>query len=243
MMKRVGFLSFSLDFQSQLKRHKMKGLIYAVVARNQTILCEYAVAVGNFRALAELILQRIPPTPGKMTYVYDTFLFHYITKSDGFTFLCLSRQDFSRRRAFQFLDELGVSFAERFDSEPNRTDYSEFSSRISEHLQNYVEPDKATALKDEIEHVRQIMMANIGNIMFMVEKVLERGDHIDNLVDRTNDLSTASNAFRQQAVQVRNSMWFKNARFIGIVVVLILVTMYMLTGYTCGFPAFSNCTI
>ena len=44
-----------------------------------------------------MLLSKIPPVDGKMSYVYDRHVFHYVVDS-GVTYLCMADAE-SRRRA------------------------------------------------------------------------------------------------------------------------------------------------
>ena len=44
------------------------------------------------------------------------------------------------------------------------------------------------------------------------EKVLERGERIEILVDKTDNLNQASVAFKRRSVALRRQMWWKNTR-------------------------------
>lgn len=46
-------------------------LIYALVARGNTILAEYTENSGNFTTVTQSILDKIPNHDTKCTYVYD----------------------------------------------------------------------------------------------------------------------------------------------------------------------------
>lgn len=62
----------------------------------------------------------------------------------------------------------------------------------------------ATAQR-EIESVRGIMTENI-------ERVLERGERIDLLVDKTAGLQTSAGEFRMRSRGLRRRMWWKNTK-------------------------------
>ena len=41
-----------------------------------------------------------------------------------------------------------------------------------------------------------------------IDKALERGERMDDLLLKTDDLQTNSTTFRRQAVQIQNKMWY-----------------------------------
>ena len=63
------------------------------------------------------------------------------------------------------------------------------------------EPDKISSLQDEVNQVKDIMVANIDVIM-------ERGEKLDLLVDKTENLSANSVTFRTTSRNLQRAMWY-----------------------------------
>ncbi|KAF8201313.1 synaptobrevin-domain-containing protein [Mycena galopus ATCC 62051] len=80
-------------------------LIHALVARESTILAEHQAGKRNFSQATEKILSKIPPNDSKLTYVWEEFLFHYISEG-GFTYLVMADDSAGRRMPFAFLADL-----------------------------------------------------------------------------------------------------------------------------------------
>ena len=38
-------------------------------------------ATGNFPTVTRVLLSKIPPVDGRMTYVYDEYVFHYVVEN------------------------------------------------------------------------------------------------------------------------------------------------------------------
>jgi hypothetical protein len=45
-----------------------------LVAREKTVLAEYTASSGNFPTVTIVLLGKIPPSDGRMSYVYDKLL-------------------------------------------------------------------------------------------------------------------------------------------------------------------------
>lgn len=45
--------------------------VYALVAREKTVLAEFTASSGNFPTVTRVLLAKIPPADGRMSYVYD----------------------------------------------------------------------------------------------------------------------------------------------------------------------------
>ena len=140
----------------------------------------------------------------------------------------------SRRASFFFLAELRRRFLARFPAET--TDFSdlpdygcasfagELRALMAESAaaaQERAENDAIGSVQRGIEDVRGIMTRNI-------EGLLERGERIDLLVDKTGQLGGSASEFRVRSRGLKRRMWWKNVKLMGLlgfVGVLILVTL------------------
>ena len=81
----------------------------------------------------------------------------------------------------------------------------------------------------EMDGVREIMTENI-------ERVLERGERIDLLVDKTDRLGGSARDFRVRSRGLRRRMWWKNVKLMALLVVVVIFLVYLLVGFGCGLP-------
>lgn len=105
------------------------------------------------------------------------------------------------------------------------------------HSYGSTEAGKQDAVKNvqaEIDNVRGIMTENI-------ERVLERGERIDLLVDKTDRLGEGARDFRVRSRGLRRRMWWKNVKLMVLVGVVVVFLIYLLVGFGCGLPAWSRC--
>ena len=84
-------------------------------------------------------------------------------------------------------------------------------------------------VQNEIENVRGIMTENI-------ERVLERGERIDLLVDKTDRLGGSAHDFRVRSRGLRRRMWWKNVKLMALLVVVVIFLVYLFVGFGCGLP-------
>jgi hypothetical protein len=70
-------------------------IVYALVARETVILAEFAAGTGNFASITRKILEKIPSTDSRMSYVCDRHIFH-IMVFEGLTYMCMAEEDFGR---------------------------------------------------------------------------------------------------------------------------------------------------
>ena len=87
-------------------------------------------------------------------------------------------------------------------------------------------------VKAQVSEVKGVMMENI-------EKVLDRGEKIELLVDKTENLHHQAQDFRNSGTQIRRKMWLQNMKIklivLGILIALILIIVLSVChGFNCG---------
>ncbi|KAJ6819535.1 vesicle-associated membrane protein 727-like [Iris pallida] len=232
-------------------------LIYSFVAKGTVVLAEHTSFSGNFSTIAVQCLQKLPPSSSKFTYSCDGHTFNYLVDR-GFVFLVVADELVGRSVPFVFLERVRDDFMKRYGSSINAEDphpladeddddlfedrfsiaYQldrEFGPVLKEHLQYCIshpeEMGKLSKLKAQISEVKGIMMDNI-------EKVLDRGEKIELLVDKTQNLQFQSDSFQRQGRQLRRKMWLDNLRFklmVGgaLFAFLLLVWLIACRGFKC----------
>ena len=80
-------------------------------------MCACAPRAGNFPTVTRVLLAKIPPIDGKMSYVYDKHVFHYLVEGN-ITYLCMADESMKRRIPFTFLEDIKRRFVSqvRLDS-------------------------------------------------------------------------------------------------------------------------------
>ena len=69
--------------------YTMSGILCCVISRGTTVLARYAHCAGNFSEICELVLAKIPPGDGKMSYSHGEYFYHY-TSQQGLITLAIS---------------------------------------------------------------------------------------------------------------------------------------------------------
>eukprot|EP00245_Coleochaete_scutata_P007150 TRINITY_DN22251_c0_g1_i1.p1 TRINITY_DN22251_c0_g1~~TRINITY_DN22251_c0_g1_i1.p1 ORF type:complete len:225 (-),score=47.64 TRINITY_DN22251_c0_g1_i1:1120-1794(-) len=217
-----------------------QSLIYSFVSRGPTVLAEYTAFSGNFSTIAVQCLQKLPPNNNKFTYTCDRHTFNYMV--DGsFTYLVVADEEFGRQVPFAFLERVRDDFKRRYEGGKADTAIAhsldrEFGPKLKEHMQYcHDHPDEMNRIakvKAQVQEVKGIMMENI-------EKVLDRGEKIELLVDKTENLRFQADNFQRQGRQLRRNMWFANMKMklivLAIIVAIILIiVLAACRGFNCG---------
>ncbi|XP_039117193.1 vesicle-associated membrane protein 727 [Dioscorea cayenensis subsp. rotundata] len=232
-------------------------LIYSFVAKGSVVLAEHTPYSGNFSTIAIQTLQKLPANSKKFTFSCDGHTFNYLVDK-GFVFLVVADEVSGRSVPFVFLERVRDDFMQRYGasidaagSHPLDDDDDddlfddrfgiayqldrEFGPRLKEHMQYCVshpeEMSKLSKLKAQITEVKGIMMDNI-------EKALDRGEKIELLVDKTENLQFQADSFQRQGRQLRRKMWLQNLQFKLMVTgaaILVLLIMWLMAckGFKC----------
>lgn len=193
------------------------GLIFAFVARAKFVLAESTAFSGNFVTVAQQCLEKLPPKSGRFSYVCDNHTFNFLTEDD-FTFMVLAGPAAGGGRAaavpFAFLERLRADFRRRLppDAAAAAGAHSldrQYGPRLQELLDDGnahpEELDRVAKTRAQLNEVKGVMMEGI-------EKVLERGDRIELLVEKTDSLRFQAEDFHRQGRQLRRELWLRDAK-------------------------------
>ncbi|KAL8166722.1 hypothetical protein V2J09_008221 [Rumex salicifolius] len=210
-----------------------KGLIYSFVAKGTVVLAEHTSYSGNFSTIAVQCLQKLPRSSNKYTYSCDGHTFNFLLDS-GFVFLVVADEASGRSLPFVFLERVKDDFKQQYgasincdEPHPLADEYDsdddlfedrfsiaynldrEFGPKLKDHMQYCMthpeEISKLSKVKSQLSEVKGIMMDNI-------EKVLDRGEKIELLVDKTENLQFQADTFQRHGRQLRRQMWFQNVQ-------------------------------
>ncbi|KAI5308886.1 hypothetical protein KEM55_004627 [Ascosphaera atra] len=235
-------------------------LLYCCIAHRSTILAEHSApntSSTSASSLASIILPKIThDSPQKLTYTHDRLFVHYIADSPStappqgepdsgaaLSYVVVATAELGRRIPFAFLLEIKRRFLSLY--QPGTTAFAElpaygcaaFNPDMRALLQKYnTQPpaDSLASARREIDSVRDIMTENI-------EHVLERGERIDLLVDKTDRLGGNARDFRLRSRGLRRRMWWKNVKIMVMLAVLMLVIIWLFVGMACGLPFWGHC--
>ncbi|XP_009618936.1 vesicle-associated membrane protein 721 [Nicotiana tabacum] len=219
---------------------QQKALIYAFVARGNVLLAEYTDFSGNFNSIAFQCLQKLPASNNKFTYNCDGHTFNYLV-DNGFTYCVVAEESVGRQVPIAFLERVKDDFVSKYGggkaatATPNSLN-KEFGPKLKEHMHYCAdhpeEISKLAKVKAQVSEVKGVMMENI-------EKVLDRGEKIELLVDKTENLHHQAQDFRNTGTQIRRKMWLQNMKVklivLGILIALILIIVLSVChGFNCG---------
>ena len=129
------------------------GIIYALVARGTCVLAEFTTTSGNFTTVTRRILEKIPREDAKMSYVYDSHVFHYVVDA-GITYLCMANDNRKQRVPFAFLEDIRRRFRSQFGDAIHSAIAFSFNEEFAPTLQRQMEFYNSDPSSDTIGQVK-----------------------------------------------------------------------------------------
>jgi len=214
-------------------------LIYSFVARGTTVLAEYTAYSGNFKTVAIECLQNVTNPENKFTINCDRHTFNFLSDGD-FIYLAVAEDSYGRTIPFGFLTRVAADFQKKHAAKALTATEGSLDKIFGPTLKSHMEycqehPEeisKIASVQRKVDEVKNIMVENI-------EEVLKRGEKIEVLVDKTDDLRNHAAQFQHQGQKLRSKMWWQNfkmkATIFGLVlmIALILFLIICFSGENC----------
>ncbi|XP_026387626.1 vesicle-associated membrane protein 711-like [Papaver somniferum] len=216
-------------------------ILYSLVARGSVVLAEFSTTSTNASAIARQILEKIPGNDDShVSYSQDRYIFH-VKRTDGLTVLCMADETAGRRIPFAFLEDVHGRFAKTYGRAVHTAlayamndEFSRVLNQQMEYYSNDPNADRINRLKGEMSQVRNVMIDNI-------DKVLERGDRLELLVDKTANMQGNTFRFRKQTRRFKNTLWWRNVKLTIALIILILVVIYVVLVFVCHGVTLPSC--
>ncbi|XP_029036195.1 vesicle-associated membrane protein 7 [Osmia bicornis bicornis] len=216
-------------------------ILYSVVARGPVVLAKYAACTGNFEEVTENILAKIPPQNDRLTYSQGPYRFHYICE-DNIIYMCITDDDFQKSRAFLYLTEIKRRFIAVYDQgAQTAVAYamnSDFARVLANEMKYYSESnqdiDVLSKVHGELDELKDIMVKNIDNVAM-------RGERLELLVNKTENLTANSVTFRKTSRNLARSLFWKNVKIYVIIGVILIIVIYVIVSMACGGLAWPKC--
>ncbi|KAL9445075.1 hypothetical protein AB3S75_018133 [Citrus x aurantiifolia] len=187
------------------------GILYGMVARGNVVLAEFSAAQTNGNAIARQVIDKLP---------------------QGIS---------DRRIPFAFLEDIHQRFVKTYGRSIHSAaayamndEFSRILSKQMDHYSNDPNADRLNRLKGEMSHVRSVMIDNI-------EKIVERGDRLNLLVDKTATLHRNTIRFKRQARKYKSSVCWGNCKLASGLVCVILIIIYVTLAFYCRDPLWRYC--
>lgn len=148
----------------------------------------------------------------------------YYVKRANYTVVAIASENAPPRVLIAFLKEVENGLRERRESMRISATAdiipSDYQSVLQQSFENIeANRDSLRVARSEMDQVKQIMVENI-------DRLLERGERVNLLVDRTGEMSNSANIFNRQATHLQRKMWFQNIKVTIIGALLLIGSCY-----------------
>ena len=175
--------------------------------------------------IVEKIVPSLSPNDSQLMLTHGKSVF-YIKKTNNHLVICIANEDMRQAICWKCINEIcEFSFSDHVTNKYLKSIMAKYNDPKSNNIE---------VLKEEIDAVKGIMLNNI-------ESIIERGEKLEDLVIKTNDISIEANTFRQIAKKVKNSMCLRMIFLIVILIFIILGIVIVAIFVGCGFPTFERC--
>ena len=219
-------------------------LMYALVSRQANVLAEHTPdgVTGNFSTIARVLLKKIQPAATdngnsvRRSFEHDQYAFHTLHQHHpDLTFLVMADKPFPRTAALSFLDAVQHRFDAQYGLRAETAiayAYQADFGRVLKQTMDRINDEQAsgntiTQIRTGLSDVKDQMVDNI-------DKVIMRGERIELLVDKSEELETRAIKFQRTSRGLRRGMLWKNAKWgVILVVVLALIILGIIMAF-CG---------
>lgn len=221
-------------------------ILYALIARRTDVLAEFMMPQVAFQVstVTRLVLQRINDEDKRKSFKYEDSHFFHCICDDGLCYMCLSDADYSPRLVFGYLDTIKAQFVERFGNAVFTAHAFAYNAEFAPVLQermHYFNTDPRAATADKLGGVQQKIDATTKVMIENIDRIFERGEKIDLLVDKTEQLDHDAFKFKRSATELRRAMWCKRLQRYLIVFVVLCLVVFFIAAMVCGGLNFDNC--
>lgn len=200
------------------------GISYALISRGKIVLCDHRLTEGNFESILQSVLESVSKDGicenAKVSFDNGRYVCHtYINRN--LVYVCVTESVFDKNVAFNCLFELEEKLLSMGLMEGAQTAgpfalRRSFSETMAVILSRYSSRDVLGRMELQVEEVTGVMRQNI-------DKVIHRGENLDNITERSDLLAHASTDFRQSATKLRKKLCLRNSKMWVILIIIIIV--------------------
>ena len=233
-------------------------ILFCAIARNGIVVTHSASSVGNFSQLANSLLKKMASDLGKPSrkiFTYTDLLFHCVSTNSGLVALSITSLDHDPADAFTFLDSVLEKFMDLFNSETQSARASdidrEFSPIIALKMERHSEKKKKrkqnldgesmrvhtakiSSTRSNVKDLKEVMETSI-------EVVIERGEKMELLVGKVENLVGNSKTFKTAPTSVQRAVWVKNMKLTIVLGIVVSLLLYVFVSLSCVGLSWSLC--
>lgn len=200
---------------------------YAAIARNDVILAQNAITSGNFDVILGGVLKQITTSDARFQSEKSQHKIFTERLESNLIFAVIGGTDLGASEAYSFLKRLQTSFliqhGRNWSTAQPFAFQNEFGPKIKLLL---AEPKKLETIHNNINQANERMQNSL-------KEAYLRGNSLQNLETKTDNLFSTSAEFERKANEVRRKMFCEQNRyyiigFISVSVIILLIVIFSL---------------
>jgi vesicle-associated membrane protein 7 len=201
-------------------------IIYTAIVDHGIIVAEYPKSEKEMANLVREIVPKLSETSApKRTFQHVNCDFHYSRTTDSHVLICATPPNSSVSGSHQFLDSLW----KQIEASGSKSLVPLLKRKMEEW-----EGGKEERIRKDIDEVTSLVTEN-------VESILQRGEKLDVLEEKSEQLSEKSHLFQKQGRSLKREMWWKNAKLWIVFIIIGLFVAFCLSLIICGGFSFEKC--
>lgn len=215
-------------------------VVYSLITNaKKEMIAQHALIAGNFTTVTKKVLGNMQPRPLNsaralvQSFVYDEkYTYHILSTSTLYFIVLVENTTMSSASSLQCLKQMQLQYQNFYQDGQDQRPCGAFGQEMKQLMMSYnnsTEKGGALApLKIEVDAVKATAVESIG-------KIIERGEKLDILVDKTDTLQAKATAFKKHSCAVKNTMRKRRLKFMACIGVAVLLVIYLLMSAICGF--------
>ncbi|KAG5504501.1 hypothetical protein JKF63_04953 [Porcisia hertigi] len=209
----------------------------SLVAYRQVIVAEEGISPSARLALHKM-LRLLPCNDGRVSYQVEQGMYHFLVENE-IVYVCITSGPYENRIVFGFLIQIKDAFKTDFVTRAGNSSFhadltpkncQAFSPTLASSrnvFNSNPHADRIGQIKDQLNTTREVILQNLDSI-------IDRGDHIDTLCDRTDLLRDEAQGFHSNTHSLKRAVLFRNIKIIvGVVIslaILVIITAFSICG-------------
>eukprot|EP01087_Luapelamoeba_hula_P013336 TRINITY_DN3810_c0_g1_i1.p1 TRINITY_DN3810_c0_g1~~TRINITY_DN3810_c0_g1_i1.p1 ORF type:complete len:212 (-),score=52.93 TRINITY_DN3810_c0_g1_i1:146-781(-) len=200
-------------------------IVIALVAEKNGRITEIAEVKGKILKTANLIVKKFEPATNDRKCFEENGYYFCVLAHNGTVYLAATASSGNQRLSFQFLETIKNEYEAR--DWLNKDDLTRFEDYIEEQMDlftNHPERvDKVKNVQHKVDEAKEIGLSNLG-------KLLDRGERLENLQEKADNLHQQSNRFQSVAKKLKCLEVKRNI----IVTIVLIICCAILVGILIG---------
>ncbi len=206
-------------------------IIYGIIAKDSKPLCEYSEYVGSISSVCIKAIAMCKEQQGVLTYEgYNMYYENHF----NLIFLLMCEKGYPEEAVFKCIENIVNEFQKTFpsssayDNGPQYCLNKQFQQKLRMYMEKYNDPKNQ---KTNVDILTDKLISMHRQVLDTADIVNERGEQINLIVSKSDQLSRDSFTFKKTAEKVKNIEKWRKIKLYGTIIlifVIIIGTLYLL---------------